>query len=224
MFSLFRRSASRREELERRRLYIESYSFPPALRERIAAHSELALTSSQLSLVLDGLRAWFVACLHAGGKTLGMPSRAVDLAWHEFILMTREYRSFCDEAFGYYLHHTPEQTMSEPMPAALQRTLLATDRQPAFTAYAGIPLLFALDSQLGLTDGQTWTQEDLDQLRAQESDGGSFTGFWGGDGTGSGDGGGSGDGSGGGSGDESGSSCGGGASCGGAGGCGGGSG
>jgi hypothetical protein len=204
MFSLFRRSARRREELERRRLYIEGYSFPPALRERIVEHSDLALTSSQLSLVLDGLRAWFVACLYADGKTLGMPSRAVDVAWHEFILMTREYQSFCDEAFGYYLHHTPEQTMGEPMPAALQRTLLATDRQPAFTGYAGIPLLFALDSQLGFPDGQTWTREDLDQLRAQEPDGGSFTGFSGGDGGGSGDGGSS--------------SCGGGASCGGGGG------
>ena len=72
-----------------------------------------------------------------------MPSQAVDAAWHEFILMTREYQSFCDEAFGYYLHHTPEQALGEPMPAALQRTLLATDRQPSYAGYAGIPFLFA---------------------------------------------------------------------------------
>jgi hypothetical protein len=207
MFSLFRRLARRREELDRRRLYIEGYSFPPALRDRIAEHSDLELTSSQVSLVLDGLRAWFVTCLYADGKTLGMPSRAVDVAWHEFILMTREYQSFCDDAFGYYLHHTPEQTLDEPMPTALRRTLLATDRQPDLTGYAGIPLLFALDSQLGLADGQTWTPEDLDQLREQGSDGGSLPGFLGGDGGGSTDGGGS--------------SCGGGASCGGSG-CGGG--
>jgi hypothetical protein len=185
MFSLFRRSARRREELERRRLYIEGYSFPPALRERIVEHSDLELTSSQVSLVLDGLRAWFVACFDADGKTLGMPSRAVDVAWHEFILMTREYQSFCEEAFGYYLHHAPEQTLDEPMPAALRRTLLATDRRPDLTAYAGIPLLFALDSQLGLANGQTWTPEDLDQLREQGSDGGGFPGFLGGDGGGS---------------------------------------
>jgi hypothetical protein len=69
MFSLFRRSARRREELERRRLYIEGYSFPPALRERIAGHADLALTSSQLSLVLDGLRAWFVG--DGGGSSCG---------------------------------------------------------------------------------------------------------------------------------------------------------
>jgi hypothetical protein len=207
MFSLFRRSARRREELEWRRLYIEGYSFPPPLRERILEHSDLELTSSQVSLVLDGLRAWFVACLYAGGKTLGMPSRAVDVAWHEFILLTREYQAFCDEAFGYYLHHSPEQTLGEPMPTALRRTLLATDRQLDPAAYAGLPLLFALDSQLGLPDGQTWTPEDLDQLRDQGSDGGSFAGFLGEEGGGSGDGG---------------ASDGGGASCGG-GGCGGGS-
>jgi hypothetical protein len=216
MFSLFRRSARRREQLERRRLYIEGYSFPPALRERILEDSDVGLSSSQVSLVLDGLRAWFVACLYADGKTLGMPSRAVDVAWHEFILMTREYQSFCDEAFGYYLHHTPEQTLDEPMPTALRRTLLATDRQPDLSAYAGIPLLFALDSQLGLPDGQTWTPEALDQLREQGSDGGGVAGFLGGDGGESGDGGGS---------DGGGSCGGGGASCGGGGGgCGGGGG
>ena len=43
----------------------------------------------------------------------------MDIAWHVVILMTREYQSFCDEAFGYYLHHSPEETMDEAMPATL---------------------------------------------------------------------------------------------------------
>ena len=217
MPSLFRRSSRRRAELDRRRIYIESYSFPQALREKLEAHPDLDLTGTQISLVLDGLRTWFVACLYADGKTLGMPSKAVDVAWHEFILMTREYQSFCDEAFGYYLHHSPEETMDEAMPRSLSRTLTTLERDPT-PGYIGIPFLFALDGELGLEDGQTWTPEDIDSLRSSEADqadaSGSFSGLFGGDGGGTGgDGGGwfGGDGGGGFSGgDSGGGGCGGG--------------
>jgi hypothetical protein len=191
MFSLFRRSSRRRAELERRRIYIESYSFPAALREKLEAHPDLDLTGSQISLVLDGLRSWFVACLYADGETLGMPSKAVDVAWHEFILMTREYQAFCDEAFGYYLHHSPEETMDEAMPAALRRTLTSLERDPAVPAYVGIPFLFALDGELGIKDGQEWTPQDIEGLRASEAaDTGALGGIFGGDEGSGGDGGG----------------------------------
>jgi hypothetical protein len=191
MLSLFRRSSRRRAELERRRIYIESYSFPSALREKLEAHPDLDLTGSQVSPVLDGLRSWFVACLYADGKTLGMPSRAVDVAWHEFILLTREYQAFCDEAFGYYLHHSPEETMDEAMPATLRRTLTTLERDPAVPGYVGIPFLFALDGELGIEDGQTWTPEDIDSLRSSgETDGSDgFGGSFGGEGGSGGDGG-----------------------------------
>jgi hypothetical protein len=208
--SLFRRSSRRRAGLDRRRLYIESYSFPAALREKLEAHPDLDLSGTQISLVLDGLRTWFVACLYADGKTLGMPSQAVDIAWHEFILMTREYQSFCDEAFGYYLHHSPEETMDEAMPAALRRTLLTTEREPMLPGYLGIPCLFALDSELGLPDGRSWTPEELDGLRtAGAEEAGSSAGS---DGLFAGDGGGWFGGDGGGfSGGDTGGGCGGGA-------------
>ena len=35
------------------------------------------------------------------------PSLLVDNAWHEFILFTRLYHSFCDKHFGRYIHHSP---------------------------------------------------------------------------------------------------------------------
>jgi hypothetical protein len=40
------------------------------------------------------------------------PSRAVDAAWHVFILDTRRYTSFCQGIFGTYVHHEPEDTSS----------------------------------------------------------------------------------------------------------------
>ena len=189
MVSLFRRRSRRRAELERRRIYIESYSFPGALREKLEAHPDLDLSGTQISLVLDGLRSWFVACLYADGKTLGMPSKAVDVAWHEFILLTREYQSFCDEAFGYYLHHSPEETMDEAMPASLRRTLTTLEREPMVPGYIGIPFLFAIDGELGIPDGQRWTPEEVDGLRGSGADD-AGPGVFGGDGGSAGDGGG----------------------------------
>ena len=38
---------------------------------------------------------------------IGMPSHAVDEAWHGFILCTARYAAFCDAAYGRFLHHHP---------------------------------------------------------------------------------------------------------------------
>ena len=96
----------------RRRAFIEGYTFSPTLRNKLAEEFE---DRRQVDLALEGLRAWYVACLEARGALLGMPSRAVDIAWHEMILFTREYHAFCDRAFGHYLHHSPEAVAGEPM-------------------------------------------------------------------------------------------------------------
>jgi hypothetical protein len=118
--------------------------------------------------VLEGLRSWYLACLYAKGEILGMPSRAVDAAWHEMILMTREYHSFCKSAFGRYLHHSPEATMPTPMGHALARTLRVAEHRALTSAPLGVatvPLLFAVDSIVGIEDGIEWTTDDLDALR-----------------------------------------------------------
>lgn len=57
-----------------------------------------------------GLCQW-LRCAGAAlrdGEIIGMPSRAVDEAWHGFILCTARYAAFCDEAYGRFLHHHPE--------------------------------------------------------------------------------------------------------------------
>src|SRR5687767_1510535 len=98
----------------RRRRFIASHAFPPALREKLIEHHP-RLSDDQAGLVLEGLREWFRACHDAKGKMIGMPSRVVDDAWHEFILMTRLYHEFCDKAFGRYLHHTPNAVADKPI-------------------------------------------------------------------------------------------------------------
>jgi hypothetical protein len=175
---------------KRRRAFIESYEFPPALRTKLREKLD---GEHQVAVALEGLRHWYLACLHAGRETLGMPSRAVDIAWHEMILMTRTYHAFCERAFGHYLHHTPDSLMRESMDDSLART------------YAAAPLLFAVDAELGLADGYRWEERDLRQLRAAPT---VYRGYYGPHGGGCGAG--SGDGGGGGGGGCGGGGCGGG--------------
>jgi uncharacterized membrane protein YgcG len=85
--------------------FIETYSFPAALATKLSKHFP-HLTSAQIGQIVEGLRQWFVLLAMNRGKKFGMPSKAVDMAWHEFILMTRHYDAFCEAAFGEYLHHT----------------------------------------------------------------------------------------------------------------------
>jgi hypothetical protein len=187
-------------QTRRRRAFIETYSFPAALRAKLRKTFE---DDRQVDIALEGLREWYLTCLVARGRMLGMPSRAVDVAWHEMILMTREYHHFCERAFGSYLHHTPESAMDEPMNASLANTLaIVESRSPTM---AGVPLLFAVDQELGLEDGFFWRAHDIERIRASQDTlqtmrGGGFAStahVWGGCAAGGGDGGGGGCGGGG---------------------------
>ena len=185
----------------RRRAFIEGYEFPMALKNKLREELD---ADRPVNVALEGLRQWYLACLRAGPKaSLGMPSHAVDIAWHEMILMTRTYHHFCERAFGYYLHHSPEAVMDEPMRDGLARTLAAVERNQALTM-AGVPMLFAIDGELDLAGGQAWAAADIDALRNHQRyiDDGSGHGWSGGGGTfagcSSGDGGGGGGGCGGG--------------------------
>ena len=207
-----------------RRRFIETYEFPPALRRKL--REELG-DDRTADLALDGLRGWYLACLYADGELIGMPSRAVDEAWHEMILMTRRYMSFCERAFGRYLHHNPDSTLAVSMDAILAETLAVVDAHD-------LPMtLFTADEDAGLEHGYVWSSTDLRRMRdanalrledrrkrRRTAGGTGWAGGYAGSGVYGGDGGSAGHGSSCGGG---GSSCGGGGGCGG-GGCGGGGG
>ncbi|MBF6215037.1 hypothetical protein IU433_22710 [Nocardia puris] len=61
-------------------------------------------------LIATGLRQWLRCCGAAmrDGQVIGMPSHAVDEAWHGLILCTERYAAFCTAAYGRFLHHYPE--------------------------------------------------------------------------------------------------------------------
>ncbi|MEQ1830704.1 MAG: hypothetical protein ABL921_32435, partial [Pirellula sp.] len=166
--------------LNERLRFIEKYRFPTGLPQKIAKR-RLELTSVQIDQVLEALREYFRVCLLArapGGTPVGMPSRVVDDAWHEFILFTREYHHFCESAFGRFLHHTPHDkgTSKNEANHQLARTWGFTNRTSAsndrlaqlgatgVAAASSVPLLFAIDEMLGISDGQFYTDNDVEEF------------------------------------------------------------
>lgn len=83
-------------------------------------------------LIDTGLRQWLRCCAPAlrDNQVIGMPSRAVDEAWHGLILCTARYSAFCEQAYGRFLHHHPEGGAPPNMPVdstdeQLRRTVIA---------------------------------------------------------------------------------------------------
>ena len=85
-------------------------------------------------LVETGLRQWLRCCAPAlrDNQVIGMPSHAVDEAWHGLILCTARYSAFCNKAYGQFLHHHPDGGAPDGVPAAtdpaheqLRRTVIA---------------------------------------------------------------------------------------------------
>lgn len=109
-------------------------------------------------LVATGLRQWLRCCAPAiwDNQVIGMPSRAVDEAWHGFILCTARYATFCMEAYGCFLHHHPEGgapagvvAAVDPMAEQLRRTVIAW----SLVARPGEEcVLWDLDTRLGLAE------------------------------------------------------------------------
>lgn len=136
--------------------YLDGYGFPSRL-QRAVLKRYPHLQETQSRQVIDALRQYFHLCRIGGRRNIAMPSQVVDVAWHEFILFTRLYRTFCNRAFGRFLHHTPAEAMSSPEIAQrgirnawrLACRLEGIDpRHPE-----RLPILFAIDSELGIDDG-----------------------------------------------------------------------
>jgi uncharacterized membrane protein YgcG len=140
--------ARRRRNARKAEAYIALYVFPTHISARVRRRSQL--DEADWKLVEQGLREWFVCCAWRGRTILGMPSRLVDEAWHEFILDSLSYTRFCNVAFGGYLHHTPDEGMSTPMGDALGDTVRAWDRSEMGSSEESV--LWDLDEILGAAE------------------------------------------------------------------------
>ena len=153
----------------RRVAYIDNFPDARLLDKSLAArHPELS--EAQRQEVFIGLNDYFQLCRTAGKRMVAMPSQAVDDAWHEFILFTRQYNQFCQGAFGRFLHHTPAEAMSAPTQASegIRRAWrLACAREGIDPQKPDrLPRLFALDAALLIVGGFIY---HLDCMAAQKA-------------------------------------------------------
>jgi hypothetical protein len=158
----------------RRADFIRQYTLPQGLFEKLRArHPQLTLKDCQL--VAQALRQFFLAYLAGRLRPVAMPSQVVDDLWHEFILYTRNYQVFCDQAFGAFMHHTPavamggEKRSNEGLRRCWWHCCRAENINPAQPTR--LPLLFAIDTKLHIVGGFRYAP-DCGPLRAQQGDGG----------------------------------------------------
>jgi hypothetical protein len=140
-----------RQAQGRREAFIQAFRYTEMLDRRLAARHP-GWTLGQRRQVFQGLRDYFLICLDARRRFVSMPSQAVDDAWHEFILFSRQYQAFCRGAFGRFLHHTPAEAMRAPTLAqeGIKRAWRLACRREGIDPRQPdrLPLLFALDALL----------------------------------------------------------------------------
>lgn len=79
--------------------------------------------------ILDQTLAFLGACAKFPGNRLA-PSPIIDIGWHVFILYTHEYKTFCDQHAGRFIHHVPEDAPGSPkhakLPISVRESTVAT--------------------------------------------------------------------------------------------------
>ncbi len=73
--------------------------------------TEEAISEAEAGTWVAEMLKFLSAAAHARHGSLGFqlrPSPKVDMAWHAFILHTRDYADFCERELGFFLHHKPD--------------------------------------------------------------------------------------------------------------------
>jgi hypothetical protein len=147
----------------RRLRFIDAYVWPPGLINKLQRHHP-ELTPHQIDRIGLGLKQFFRTYLRGGYRPVAMPSQAADDLWHEFILYTKAYDSFCRKAFGRFLHHSPAAVLKQGQKTAnegLRRVWWQACKEEKIDpkAPAALPLLFALDTELNIPGGYRYVPD-----------------------------------------------------------------
>ena len=125
------------------------------------------LSSRDCELVERGLRQFFLACLRSKKQFVAMPSQAVDVLWHAFILHTQAYQGWCQNALGFFLHHTPAEVLGTRARHndGLRRCWYWVCKEEAIDpkAPSRLPLLFALDAKFAIPNGFAYVPDCTDR-------------------------------------------------------------
>jgi hypothetical protein len=147
---------SRRRRRARDR-FLRLYVFPASVLDQLTKQYP-RLVEQDRQQAIEALRDFFLVRLRAGDRLLGMPSRIVDDLWHAFILGTREYKRFCDGAFGRFFHHVPASANppDRNMQVALRMTYRLARKLEGIHGRSRLPRLFVIDTELKSEGGQSF--------------------------------------------------------------------
>jgi hypothetical protein len=67
----------------------------------------IADSIADATALFDEAKKFILLSQNCGGAVCEMYSVRVDEAWHQFILCTTEYSTYCQRFFGKYVHHSP---------------------------------------------------------------------------------------------------------------------
>ncbi len=140
--------------------FLALYQFPEHVQKKVSEKYP-ELSHSDINTVFSALRDYFIIHQQEKKKGIAMPSKIVDDAWHEFILSTREYESFCKKGLGRFIHHIPSEAMHSENSAqeSLKRAWRYACRQQNIDPKKPdrLPPLFALDARFNVKNGFTYT-------------------------------------------------------------------
>ena len=143
--------------------YIKYYAFPERVKLKVKEQYH-HLSDDKLNKVIFALRGYFTIANKANGKTVAMPSRVVDVAWHEFIIITKAYETFSQKAFGKFFHHIPTESVNDndKVDDSLKLTwnLACLEENIMPSEPEKLPLLFTIDELLNIEDGNLYSLGD----------------------------------------------------------------
>ncbi len=165
-----------------RERYIREARMPAFLKRKLR-ETYPQLSQKDCELVERGLRQFFMACMRSRKQFVAMPSKAADAMWHEFILHTQAYKTWCHNALGFFLHHTPAEALGPKARSndGLRRAWFWACKDEAINpkAPSRLPLLFALDAKMAIAGGFSYVPDCSDIVRKSNDgggDGGTYCG------------------------------------------------
>jgi hypothetical protein len=87
---------------------------------------KLKLSHDDASVLFNDLLRFLAMCGLRGDVYMAtplVPPKAIDEAWHHFLLFTEEYATFCEEYFGGFLHHKPSTSRTELRGSKIPETI-----------------------------------------------------------------------------------------------------
>jgi len=89
--------------------YIQNFNFPEYIVKRF--QNENNVKDEDLPIIIEAFKSYLMIFTGRKKNFCPMPSTIVDELWHTFLLFSKEYTFFCKKAFGFYLHHTPNESV-----------------------------------------------------------------------------------------------------------------